>query len=79
MHSDHDDELLGAITRELERVFGDLHAPTPEPRPFLMLPVQGDAEFLAFLRTVPAGTPWERLVALADAYKTSHPGPPETR
>ena len=71
MDTDRDDELLGPITRELERIFGDLHAPSPEPRPFLMLPVQGDAEFLAFLQTVPAGTPWERLVDLADAYKTS--------
>ena len=79
MDSGRDDELLGPITRELERIFGDLQAPSPEPRPFLMLPVQGDAEFLAFLRTVPAGTPWDRFVDLAVAYKASHPGPPQTR
>ena len=77
MNSDRDEELLGAITRELERIFGD--APSSAPQAFLMLPLQGDAEFLAFLRTVPTGTACEHLVGLAEAYQASHLGPPEIR
>jgi hypothetical protein len=65
------------VVREFHRIFGDPTTPTDEPRPFLMLPLQGDEDALAFLRTVPTGTPWEALLDLAVAYRAAHPGPPD--
>ena len=63
------------VLREMHRIFGDPAAGGDEPRPFLMLPLQGDEDALAFLRTVPAGTPWGALVELAAAYRAAHPVP----
>ena len=69
------DETMPPVLQELIRIFGDLDTLSKEPRPFLMLPLQGDNDALAFLRTVPAGTPWEQLVDLAVAYRARHPVP----
>ena len=65
---------LSAVVLELRRIFADdLNA--QRDRSFLMLPLVGDNDALAFLRQVPSGTRWEDLVALANAWREAHPLP----
>ena len=72
---DTDDPLDVELVRELQRVFGD----DPNVRGhFLLLPLIGPSDALAFLRTVPSGTPFEQLPPLASAYRAAHPVGPIT-
>lgn len=64
------------VYRELSRIFGDLEK-TGETKFFLLLPLVTEDEFVAFLQTVPAGTPWQRLSELASAYRAEHPIVPD--
>jgi hypothetical protein len=69
---------MPAVMRELHRIFGDPTTLAEGPRTFLMLPLQGDEDALAFLQTVPTGTPWSALADLAVAYRAAHPVPAES-
>jgi len=70
--SDSADYREHPVYRELSRIFGNLDE-RGETRFFLLLPLVSQDDTLAFLRTVPAGTPWEKLLDLAIAYRDQHP------
>jgi ribosomal protein S18 acetylase RimI-like enzyme len=63
------------VVREFHRIFGDSSDLSNVGQTFLMLPLQGDDDAFAFLRTVPTGTHWDDLLALATQYRTTHPVP----
>lgn len=65
------------IYREISRIFGDPDGRQEKLKFFVLLPLVNDADFLTFLRTIPAGTPWEKLVDLAIAYRAEHPVVPD--
>jgi hypothetical protein len=67
-----DDDSAGAIGAEFIRIFG---AEPAMSRAFMLLPLVGPADALAFLRTVPTGTPFEQLLPLAQAWRAAHPSP----
>jgi hypothetical protein len=67
------EERMPPILLEMRRIFGDLASLSREPQPFLMLPLQGDDDALAFLQTVSAGVRWEELLELAVQYRATHP------
>lgn len=68
------DDELHPIVRELTRIFGD-SAAAEGSQGFYLLPLVSETEALAFLRSVPAGTPWAELPALAAAFRAAHPNP----
>ena len=56
--------------REFVRIFGE----QPDAGDgFMLLPLIGEDDALAFLRTVPAGTLMSDLPGLAAAYRAGHP------
>jgi hypothetical protein len=61
-----DDELVGKIVAELERVLGT----KPDPRPGFSfeLRITSSQDPIEFLRSIPSGTSREEIPALADAY-----------
>ena len=67
---DTDDVFEAEFSRELQRVFGDVPSASGN---FLLLPLVGPEDALAFLRTVPSGTRFEQLPPLAAAYRAAHP------
>lgn len=68
------DDEVHPIVRELTRIFGDLDA-AEGLQSFYLLPLVSEAEALAFLRSLPAGTPWSGLPELAAAFRAAHPHP----
>jgi hypothetical protein len=66
----HDDPMY----RELTRIFGDLEL-EGSTKLFFLLPLVSEDDALAFLRTVPSGTPWADLASLAADYRATHPSP----
>lgn len=72
--SDYAGEQVDPIFRELTRIFGD-GLPSAASDGFVILPLVNDADALAFLRTVPAGTSMRDLPGLAAAYRATHPTP----
>ena len=65
--SDSNDGEVDPAWRELMRIFGD-DPPEISGKEFLLLSLVNRAEFLDFLRTVPAGTSLRDLTALAAGY-----------
>ncbi|HKO23733.1 MAG TPA: hypothetical protein VJY65_03225 [Chloroflexota bacterium] len=72
MDAQADDDSVGAIGAELLRIFG---AASPESCAFMLLPLVGPVDALAFLRTVPVGTSFEQLLPLARTWWAAHPSP----
>jgi hypothetical protein len=72
--SESNDGEVDPIYRELIRIFGD-DPPEFRGKEFLLLPLVNGTEFLALLRTVPAGTSLRDLTALAAGYRTTRPLP----
>jgi hypothetical protein len=66
--SESNDREVDPFYRELMRIFGD-EPPEISGKEFLLLPLVNRAEFLDFLRTVPAGTGLRDLTALAAGYR----------
>ena len=66
---------IGPVYRELMRIFGD-EPPPIEGKEFLWLPLVNRPEFLDFLRTIPAGTSWRDLTALAASYSATRTNRP---
>ncbi|MDB4906224.1 MAG: hypothetical protein JWO05_1008 [Gemmatimonadetes bacterium] len=65
-----EESTFKALEREYERVFGS----APEgAKHFLLLPLVGPEDALAFFRTVPSETPFDQLLPLASAYRREHP------
>ena len=64
------------ILRELVRIFGDPFA-EDAPTEFYVVPLVTEEDALTFLRTVPAGTPWDKIPELVATYRASHPAPPD--
>jgi hypothetical protein len=59
-----------ALERELVRLFGDTAAASKH---FVLLPLVDEEDAIAFLRTVPTGTPLTELVSLASKYRAANP------
>lgn len=65
--------LATSLVAELKRIFGDDLDSVEAPRFFMLLPLINEAEFLDFLRSIPAGTAWLDLLELASQYRAAHP------
>jgi hypothetical protein len=68
------DDEVHPIVRELTRIFGDLDA-AESSGGFYLLPLVSEEEMLAFLRSLPPGTPWSELPQLAATFRAAHPNP----
>jgi hypothetical protein len=68
------EDELPPIARELMRIFGN---PTSGElsQGFTIVPLVSEAEAVAFLQSVPAGTSWTELSTLAAAFRAAHPNP----
>jgi hypothetical protein len=65
---------MAPVFLEVTRSFGS-EPPASAGRELVLLPLVGEAEVLAFLRTVPAGSDVRKLPTLAAAYGEAHLGP----
>ena len=65
-----DDAFVASIGMEITRTFS---AEPTESHAFMILPLVGRSDALAFLRTVPTGTPFEQLMPLEQTWRAAHP------
>ena len=67
------DAAAAAVEQELARIWGSAEGAPSSPA-FVLLPLAGDQDAIAFLRTVPTGVSPSQLLQLAEQWRARHRG-----